>query len=54
MKLSFESGNVNALMTHGIPSRPAVVAGIDASGKISLADEGRRGDSAANNFRPKV
>jgi hypothetical protein len=22
--------------------------------KISLADEGRRGDSAANNFRPKM
>jgi hypothetical protein len=45
-------------VARGIPDLPILAAA--ASGgprlvfKIGLADEGRRGDSAANNFRAKM
>jgi hypothetical protein len=48
------AGNVNAHLAHGIPGQPALAAAADFSGKNGLASEGRRGDSAANNFRPKM
>src|SRR3977135_423246 len=52
MKLSFETGDVNAQAWRvACQGGPAVVAGADARGKIGLADEGRRRDSAANNFQ---
>jgi hypothetical protein len=42
-------------LAQGIPGQPAVaVAAAEIGGKISLADEGRRGDSAANNFRLRM
>jgi hypothetical protein len=41
-------------LARGIPGRPILVAAASFGGKISVADEGRRGDSAANNFRPKM
>jgi hypothetical protein len=55
MKLSFESGDVNA-QTQGSPGRPAIVAAdIQRVGrKNNLADEGRRADSAAKDFQPKM
>jgi hypothetical protein len=48
------AGNVNAHVARGIPRRPILVAAAGFRGNNSLADGGRRGDSAANNFRPKM
>jgi hypothetical protein len=47
-------GNVNVRLAQGIPGQPAVAAAAEIGGKIGLADEGRRGDSAANNFRLRM
>jgi hypothetical protein len=47
-------GNVNAQIAKGIPGQPAIVAAARSSGKNSLADGERRGDSADNNFRLKM
>jgi hypothetical protein len=47
-------GNVNARIWQGIPGSPVTAAAAWFSGKNSLADGGRRGDSAGNNFRSKM
>src|SRR5258705_5334168 len=56
MKLSFEAGKVNARVARWQPrgdaSRPVVTAAHDTGGRISLADVGRRADSAAKDFSP--
>src|SRR5258706_5152535 len=57
MKLSFEAGKVNARVARWQPpadaSRPVVAAAHDTGGKISLADEERRGDRCGQKFLPQ-
>src|SRR5258706_7619460 len=57
MKLSFEAGKVNARVARcnpgEMPAGPVAAAAHDTGGKISLADVGRRADSAAKDFSPE-